>query len=365
MLLLLQLATVTSVASYAGVVMVLAISFQFPPDRVNERQRHATRTNGKDPINTNPPDANTPVRRFDVALTFPGEHRTFVKAIAHALATSLSREKIFYDEFYEAELARPNLDIYLQKIYHDDSRLIVVFLCRDYDNKEWCHLEARAVRDLIKQRRDEEVMFVRVGDGEVKGVFSVDGYVDARGRSADGIASLIIEQLRKQQPALSPPFPKPDLRNDLKVATSTGGLLVNFPIAHHLMDACRDVRFLSPGDNYEFNRIGTTVMEAQRFYDEEQSEFRTFNIHVGFRLRAEATSMMCAILGQQMQPGDALEQLLVNFIAESLPRSVTQLLPGEPDIRRIYDIAVGDIDDPKPIDAITQILVSRYEPESG
>lgn len=75
--------------------------------------------------------------------------------------------------------------------------------------------------------------------------------------------------------------------------------------------------------------------------------------------------MMCAILGQQMQPGDALEQLLVNFIAESLPRSVTQLLPGEPDIRRIYDIAVGDIDDPKPIDAITQILVSRYEPESG
>lgn len=134
-------------------------------------------------------------KRVHVALSFPGEHRPFVKEIASELVLSLSKEKVFYDHFYEAELARPNLDTYLQNIYHDDTELIVVFICEDYNNKEWCHLEARAIRDLIKKRRDDEIMFVRVDDGSVDGVFSIDGYVDAKGRSAQDVAKLICDRL--------------------------------------------------------------------------------------------------------------------------------------------------------------------------
>ncbi|MEM9266737.1 MAG: hypothetical protein AAGA46_14550, partial [Cyanobacteria bacterium P01_F01_bin.13] len=138
-------------------------------------------------------------KRFNVALSFPGEHRTFVAQIADVLAQTLTQEKIFYDFFYEAELARPNLDIYLQNIYHNDADLIVVFICEAYDKKEWCHLEARAIRDLIKKRRDDEVMFVRVDDGDVAGVFSVDGDVDAKGRPAAEIANLICQRLELVQ----------------------------------------------------------------------------------------------------------------------------------------------------------------------
>ncbi len=138
-------------------------------------------------------------KRFNVALSFPGEHRPFVAAIADVLAQTLTKPRVFYDRFYEAELARPNLDIYLQRIYHDDADLIVVFLCEDYNNKEWCHLEARAIRDLIKQRRDEEIMFVRVDNGKVDGVFSVDGYVNAHDRPASEIAQLICERLQRVQ----------------------------------------------------------------------------------------------------------------------------------------------------------------------
>ena len=87
------------------------------------------------------------------------------------------------------------MDVYLQKIYHDDAELIVVFLCEDYNNKEWCHLEARAIRDLIKKRKDDEVMFVRLDDGVVDGVFSVDGYVSASNRSGFEVAQVILERL--------------------------------------------------------------------------------------------------------------------------------------------------------------------------
>lgn len=134
-------------------------------------------------------------KRFQVALSFPGEHRTVVEQIANVLAERLTKPAVFYDRFYESELARPNLDTYLQNIYHNDSELIVVFLCQDYNHKEWCHLEARAIRDLIKKRRDDEVMFIRLDDGDVDGVFSVDGYVDAKGRPAREIAQVVIDRL--------------------------------------------------------------------------------------------------------------------------------------------------------------------------
>lgn len=139
---------------------------------------------------------NTMSKRFSVAISFPGEHRAYVEALANALAGTLSKDRVFYDRFYEAELSRPNLDTYLQRIYHDNAELVVVVLCKDYDEKEWCGLEFRAIRDLIKKRRDDEIMFVRVADGDVKGVFGIDGYVDAQKRPAAEIAAVICDRLK-------------------------------------------------------------------------------------------------------------------------------------------------------------------------
>lgn len=147
-----------------------------------------------------PATEDSVTKRFDLALSFPGEHRAFVKEVAEALALSLTKERVFYDRFHEAELARPNLDTYLQRIYHDESELVVVFLCQKYDEKEWCGLEFRAIRDLIKKRRDGEIMFVRVADGDVKGVFEIDGYVDAKDRPASEIAQVIRDRLALIQP---------------------------------------------------------------------------------------------------------------------------------------------------------------------
>jgi hypothetical protein len=92
-------------------------------------------------------------KRFRVALSFPGEQRPFVAQVAERLAADLGRQAVLYDAWYEPEFARPDLDTYLQSLYHDHSELIAVFFCADYERKEWCGLEWRAVRDLIKRRR--------------------------------------------------------------------------------------------------------------------------------------------------------------------------------------------------------------------
>lgn len=133
--------------------------------------------------------------RFRVALSFPGEHRGFVEQVSESLCGKLPRETILYDRYYEAEFARPNLDTHLLELYRNQSELVVVFLCAEYDSKEWCRLEWRAIRDLLKQRDPSSVMLFRFDDTEIPGLFSLDGHIRVDDRTPEEVAELILERL--------------------------------------------------------------------------------------------------------------------------------------------------------------------------
>jgi len=148
-------------------------------------------------VNNNGTAADATKKRFKVALSFPGEKRRYVSRIAKGLADRLGQNSIFYDKYFEAELAKPNLDLTLQKIYHDDSELIVIFICKEYEQKDWCGLEWRAIRDIIKNRRDKDIMPMRFDDAKIPGLFSIDGYIDLRKRSANETIDLICQRLRE------------------------------------------------------------------------------------------------------------------------------------------------------------------------
>jgi len=141
------------------------------------------------------PASGIDTRRFRAALSFPGQHRAYVASVADHLKASLGSDAIFYDNDYSAELARPNLDLLLQRIYHDNSDLIVVFLCADYAAKEWCGLEWRAIRDIIKQREDAKVMLLRLDNEPVPGLFGIDGYIDISAWSPERTAEEIKKRL--------------------------------------------------------------------------------------------------------------------------------------------------------------------------
>lgn len=149
-----------------------------------------------DPVPSIPGNAGPePPKRFVVSLSFPGEYRPFVKAVANELKQSLSGKEVFYDEDYAHELARPDMDTYLQSIYLEQSKLVVVFLCTEYTDKQWCGLEWRAVRELIKKKQADTVMPIRFDDIHIPGLFSIDGYVDAEFRTPEEIADLIKRRL--------------------------------------------------------------------------------------------------------------------------------------------------------------------------
>jgi len=160
---------------------------------------------------------STPEKRFKVALSFPGAHRDFVQQVADHLAGKVGRDRVLYDKFYEAEFARPDLDTYLQRLYHDESELIAVFLCADYERKEWCGLEWRAIRDLIKKRQASTVMPLRFDDTEIPGLFSIDGYVWIGNRTGQQVADLILQRMqlnaefRVSTPTTATPAPSPQI----------------------------------------------------------------------------------------------------------------------------------------------------------
>ena len=143
---------------------------------------------------------NINTHEFDIAFSFPGEHRAYVRDVVDALSDKINKDKIFYDEFYKAWLAVPSSDTVLQDIYRSRSKLIVLFLCEKYQEKEWCGLEARAIRDLIKVRKHNSIMPIKVDDGEVDGFFGIDGWIDARTHKPEEIADFISQRLTGELP---------------------------------------------------------------------------------------------------------------------------------------------------------------------
>lgn len=133
---------------------------------------------------------------FLVSLSFPGEVRNYVEEVANHLVRVLGSNSVFYDNFYKSQLAVPNLDTVLQGLYRNQSRLIVVFLSANYESKEWCGVEFRAIRDIIKSKKNEMVMLVRLDNSPVEGVFSIDGYIDANSYSPSDLGMLIHERVQ-------------------------------------------------------------------------------------------------------------------------------------------------------------------------
>lgn len=155
-------------------------------------------------------EASTGERRFRVALTFPGQKRRRVAKLADCLAERFKKQRVLYDKYHEAELARRDLDLYLPNLYRTESDLVVVFLCPQYAEKKWCLLEWRAIRQFICGSESERIMFLSFGPpGDLTGlgIFQTDGYVDIQKYSPQYVADLIFARL-DGLPAPSPPAPK-------------------------------------------------------------------------------------------------------------------------------------------------------------
>ena len=154
-------------------------------------------------------------KRFRIALSFAGENRKLVEEIAQILATHFGRDSILYDKFHEAEFARPDLAFLLPNLYKDESDLVVLVFCDDYQSKQWCKLEWRAIYSLIMNMKDQDIMLMRFNRLEPVGLHGLAGFIELDHLSPAQIAGFILERLAlnegspiiPQSPAVVGPSP--------------------------------------------------------------------------------------------------------------------------------------------------------------
>jgi tetratricopeptide (TPR) repeat protein len=135
------------------------------------------------------------MKRFRIAFSFSGRKRDVVGEVAAILAKRFGEDAILYDRFHEAEFARRDLGFHLPKLYHDESELVVVVICADYESNEWSGLEWDAIFDLLKKRRDEDVMLCRYDLATIPGLYGTSGFVDLDEKSPELVATRILERL--------------------------------------------------------------------------------------------------------------------------------------------------------------------------
>jgi tetratricopeptide (TPR) repeat protein len=164
-----------------------------------------------------------PSRRFEIALSFPGEHRPVVEAVAALLAEKFTENRVLYDEYHDAEFARPDLDLYLPPLYLDASEIIVIFLCPEYPAKRWCNLEWRHIRQLINTADARRILFLSFGKlGRIPelGILESDGKLDITGKSPE----LVVEKILKRLALNRGNSPRPIILNDM-LSNLPGGYL--------------------------------------------------------------------------------------------------------------------------------------------
>jgi len=115
--------------------------------------------------------------------------------VANILARRFSQQQILYDKYHRPEFARTDLAVYLPGLYLEEADLVVVVICKNYQEKEWTGLEWNAVLSLRKQRKDEEVMLCRFDLVEGKGLLGLAGYLDLDDVTPPDAARFILERL--------------------------------------------------------------------------------------------------------------------------------------------------------------------------
>ena len=77
-------------------------------------------------------------------------------------------------------------------------------MCDEYSRREWCGLEFRAIRDLLKTHQRDRIMLLTVDGKTIEGIFSIDGYIDISKESETDVADAIYKRLL----ALGDPLPQ-------------------------------------------------------------------------------------------------------------------------------------------------------------
>lgn len=136
------------------------------------------------------------MNKYHVALSFAGEDREYVEAVAVQLRSE--GVDVFYDRFEEEDLWGKDLYEHLTDVYQNQALFTVMFISDAYTKKRWGNHERKAAQARAIGESQEYILPAFFDEPiEVPGLLSTTGYVVLEGRSPEQLARLIVKKLKK------------------------------------------------------------------------------------------------------------------------------------------------------------------------
>jgi hypothetical protein len=131
--------------------------------------------------------------KYQIALSFAGEDRPYVEAVAKHL-----RERgitIFYDRYEAASLWGKNLYDHLTRVYTEEAQFTIIFVSQHYAKSLWTNRERESAQSRALAESTEYILPARFDDTQIPGLLPSIAYVDLRDTSAEQFADLIQAKL--------------------------------------------------------------------------------------------------------------------------------------------------------------------------
>lgn len=137
----------------------------------------------------------TTARDFDVAISFAGTERPYAEELAKSLRDS--GFIVFYDNFYPEDLWGKDLVVTFNEIYKKRSRYCVMFVSKEYNEREWTIHERRSAQERMLQEKGKEyILPIKVNGVDLPGSPTTVGYLSID-LGIEKIADILVKKLRQ------------------------------------------------------------------------------------------------------------------------------------------------------------------------
>jgi len=138
--------------------------------------------------------AKSPVKSYEIALSFAGENRTLVEQVAGELRSRGAN--VFYDRFEQVNLLGKDLVAHFAEVYGKQAKYCAMFISEHYVRKGWPRHERQHAQARALAAKREYILPLRLDDSEVPGLPSTIGYIDIRRMTPGAVADVLFRKIR-------------------------------------------------------------------------------------------------------------------------------------------------------------------------
>lgn len=136
--------------------------------------------------------SSQPLKQYQVALSFAGKQRSYVREVAQSLQSS--GISVFYDEFERINSWGKSLIEYLDEVLSQDSKYVVMFISQEYKDKMWPSYERQLCLNRMLKESREFILPVRFDNVSLPGLPDDISYIEPPSEPVE-LAAIICEKL--------------------------------------------------------------------------------------------------------------------------------------------------------------------------